>query len=115
MHDQPLDERIQMLVPVVRGLAAILRSDCKVTLHDVSRLPHSIVVIENSALSGRSVGDAPTDRVLRYLRSSDRGENVDLHIWTHEGRLLKSLTVTPCGTARASPSAFSVSPSTSLS
>lgn len=94
MLEQPLDARIQMLVPVVEGLAAMLGPDCEVALHDISRLPHSVVAIANGEITGRTVGDAPTDRMLRYLRSSDRSDSVHLHISAHEGRMLKSLAVT---------------------
>jgi len=68
--------------------------DCEVVLHDVGRLPHSIVAIENGAVSGRTVGDVPTDRMLRNLRRPDETQDVRLYLSSHEGRLLKSLAVT---------------------
>jgi len=43
---QVLDGRIQMFVPIVHGLAAMLGPDCKVALHDISRLPRSSFVLE---------------------------------------------------------------------
>ena len=51
---QPLDARLQALLPVVRGLAEMFGPDCEVVLHDVRRLPHSIVAIENGAVTGRT-------------------------------------------------------------
>ena len=56
---------------VVRGLAEMFGPDCEVVLHDVAQLPHSIVAIENGAVTGRTVGDVPTDRMLRSLRNAD--------------------------------------------
>src|SRR5665647_219012 len=91
---QPLDEHMQALLPIVRGLAEMFGPDCEVVLHDVRRLPHSIVAIENGAVSGRTVGDVPTDRMLRNLRSADETQDVRLYISSHDGKLLKSLAVT---------------------
>lgn len=94
MLTQPLDARLQALLPVVRGLARMFGPDCEVVLHDVTRLPHSIVAIENGGVSGRSVGAVPTDRMLRNLRSPDETQDVRLYISSHEGKILKSLAVT---------------------
>ena len=94
MRKQPLDERMRTLLPIVRGLAEMFGPDCEVVLHDVRRLPHSIVAIENGAVSGRTVGDVPTDRMLRNLRSADETQDVRLYISSHDGKILKSLAVT---------------------
>lgn len=94
LHKQSLDAHLQALMPIVQGLAEMLGSDCEVVLHDVRRLPHSIVAIENGAVSGRTVGDVPTDRMLRNLRSTDETQDVRVYVSSHEGRILKSLAVT---------------------
>jgi predicted transcriptional regulator YheO len=91
---QPLDARLQALLPIVRGLAQMFGPDCEVVLHDVGRLPHSIVAIENGGVSGRTVGDVPTDRMLRNLRSPDEEQDVRLYVSSHEGKIFKSLAVT---------------------
>jgi predicted transcriptional regulator YheO len=91
---QPLDARMQALLPVVQGLAEMFGPDCEVVLHDVGRLPHSIVAIENGAVTGRTVGDVPTDRMLRNLRNPDETQDVRLYVSSHDGRILKSLAVT---------------------
>jgi predicted transcriptional regulator YheO len=90
----PLDTRLRALLPVVRGLAEMFGPECEVVLHDVARLPHSIVAIENGSVTGRSVGDVPTDRMLRSLRNADESRDVRLYISSHEGKILKSLAVT---------------------
>src|SRR5665647_3062737 len=82
---QPLDARMQALLPIVQGLAEMFGADCEVVLHDVGRLPHSIVAIENGSLTGRTVGDGPTDRMLRNLRNSDEAQDVRLYISSHAG------------------------------
>jgi predicted transcriptional regulator YheO len=91
---QPLDARMQALLPIVRGLAAMFGPDCEVVLHDVRKLPHSIVAIENGGVTGRTVGDVPTDRMLRSLRNLDETQDVRLYISSHDGKILKSLAVT---------------------
>ena len=94
MIKQPLDARIQVLLPVVSGLAEMFGPDCEVVLHDTGKLPHSIVAIENGAVTGRAVGDVPTDRMLRNLRNPDEAHDVRLYISSHDGKILKSLAVT---------------------
>jgi predicted transcriptional regulator YheO len=91
---QPLDPRLQALLPIVRGLAELFGPECEVVLHDVRRLPHSIVAIENGGVTGRSTVDVPTDRMLRSLRNADESQDVRLYISSHEGKILKSLAVT---------------------
>jgi len=68
--------------------------ECEVVLHDLSLLPHSIVAIENGAVTGRTVGDVPTDRMLRNLRNTGEADDVRVYVSTHDGRILKSLAVT---------------------
>ena len=94
MPTQPLDARMQALLPIVRGLAEMFGPDCEVVLHDVRRLPHSIVAIENGDVTGRTVGDVPTDRMLRSLRNLEETQDVRLYVTSHDGKILKSLAVT---------------------
>jgi predicted transcriptional regulator YheO len=94
LPSQPLDSRMQALLPIVRGLAEMFGPDCEVVLHDVRRLPQSIVAIENGAVTGRAVGDVPTDRMLRSLRNLDETQDVRLYLTSHDGKILKSLAVT---------------------
>ena len=92
---QPLDPRMTALLPVVQGLAEMFGPDCEVVLHDLSRLPHSIVAIENGQVTGRTVGDVPTDLMLRTLRAAgDDTPDVRLYVTSSDGKILKSLAVT---------------------
>ncbi len=89
-----LDPRLKPFVPLIRGLAEMFGPDCEVVLHDIGRLPRSIVAIENGAVTGRDVGDVPTDRMLRSLRAaSEGGPDVRLYVTSSDGKVLKSLAV----------------------
>ena len=95
MATRPLDARMTALLPIVQGLAEMFGADCEVVLHDLSRLPHSIVAIENGHVTGRTVGDVPTDLMLRTLRSAgDETPDVRLYVTSSDGKILKSLAVT---------------------
>ncbi len=94
MVKQPLDARIEAILPIVRGLAEMFGPSCEVVLHDLTRLPRSIVAIENGSVTGRTVGGGPTDRMLRSLRNSDSSNDVRLYVSSHDGKIFKSLAVT---------------------
>lgn len=94
MVKHPLDPRLRPFLPLVRGLAEMFGPDCEVVLHDVGRLPRSIVAIENGAVTGRDVGDVPTDLMLRSLRAaSEGGPDVRVYVTSSDGKVLKSLAV----------------------
>lgn len=64
------DEKKHILlsyVPLMKFFAQQM-PDTEIVLHDVSNLDHSIIAIENSHISGRDVGGASTDLVLRILK-----------------------------------------------
>ncbi len=95
MVRQSLDPRMKPLLPLVQGLAEMFGNDCEVVLHDIGRLPHSIIAIENGHVTGRTVGDVPTDLMLRSLRqASEGGPDVRLYVTSSDGKVLKSLAVT---------------------
>jgi predicted transcriptional regulator YheO len=94
LAEQPQGVELKALVPVVRGLAEMLGRDCEVVLHDLGRLPHSIVAIENGSVTGRTLGDGPTDRMLRSLRHGEPTNDVRLYLSSHDGKIMKSLAVT---------------------
>ena len=54
-------------LPLIRFFAQQF-PDTEFVLHDVSRLDHSIIAIENSRFSNRAIGDSATDLVLRILK-----------------------------------------------
>jgi predicted transcriptional regulator YheO len=92
---QPLDARMVALLPIVQGLAEMFGPDCEVVLHDLSRLPHSIVAIENGHVTSRTTGNVPTDLMLKTLRGADDDtHDVRLYVSSSDGKILKSLAVT---------------------
>jgi predicted transcriptional regulator YheO len=91
-------------IPLMKFLAQ-QHPDTELVLHDVSRLESSIIAIENSHISGRSVGGPATDLVLRiiheesfsrrnftlpYTSTSDAGKflNSGTYFIKHEGELI---------------------------
>jgi predicted transcriptional regulator YheO len=91
---QPLDPRMKPWLPLVSGLAEMFGPGCEVVLHDLSLIPHSIVAIENGHVTGRTVGDVPSDVMLRSLRQADAVQDVRLYVSSSDGKILKSLAVT---------------------
>ena len=89
-----INSELASFVPVVEGLAELFGSNCEVVLHDVAAIPHSIVAIENGHVTGRRLGDVPTDQMLRSLRNVDKVPDVRLYVTSRDGKVLKSLAVT---------------------
>lgn len=83
---------LSALGPAVHALAAMLGPGNEVLLHDLSRLPDSIVAIAGD-LTGRTVGGPMTDLLLGLVR---RGTTQDLTNYeTHgpDGRAIRSSTL----------------------
>lgn len=82
---------------LAKGVAAQFGSNCEVVVHDLcSQDPTStIVAIENGHVSGRKVGDGPSDVVLKALRSdpSKLHDKLAYLTKTEDGKVLKSTTV----------------------
>lgn len=79
--------------PLVPVLAEALRPHTEVVLHDLSRLPNSIIAIGGS-ITGRQIGGPATDLGLRMFRSG----------WSDD--LLRYRTEGPDGTVMRSSSLF---------
>ena len=80
--------QLSVLKQVAAALAAQFGSNCEVVVHDLeSQDPaHSIVHIENGHVTGRKVGDGPSNVVLEQLLGGDLCR-------TDGGKVLKSSTV----------------------
>jgi predicted transcriptional regulator YheO len=90
-----VDPKLRGLVPLVRGLAEMFGPNCEVVLHDLAAMPQSIIAIENGHVTGRQIGDVPTDRMLHSLRNAEEGGgDVRLYVSSQDGKMLKSLAVT---------------------
>ena len=65
---------LETLRQMARGLAAQFGSNCEVVVHEISErsTSHSVVAIENGHVSGRKLGDGPSQVVLEQLGKEDR-------------------------------------------
>jgi predicted transcriptional regulator YheO len=90
---------LEMLRTVAKGIAAQFGRDCEVVVHELSEqaAEHSVVVLENGHVSGRKLGDGPSNAVLEQLsRPLDAGRSGDRYSYltrSPKGKLLKSSTV----------------------
>lgn len=79
---------VSLLMQLVEPLAQALPPTTEVVLHDLSKLPKSIVAIAGE-VTARKVGDPPTDVLLHFLRSGDESSLVGYRTELpggHEGR-----------------------------
>ena len=84
------------LKKLARGIAAQFGSDCEVVIHELGEqsAAHSIVAIENGHVSGRKIGDGPSQVVLEQLANGDtREDHLSYLTKTLDGKILKSSTV----------------------
>lgn len=93
MHQQQID----FLKRLARGVAAQFGDNCEVVVHDLrSSDPDStIVAIENGHITGRKVGDGPSNVVLKALRTdpSKLHDKLAYLTKTEDGKVLKSSTI----------------------
>ena len=89
--------QIEFYKRLAHGLALQFGPSCEIVVHDLETddLDHSIVVIENGHVSGRSLGDGPSHIVLESMHESsdeicDRAPYLTK---TADGKLLKSSTI----------------------
>ncbi len=91
-----IDEELDNLKRVLKMLAAQFGGNSEFVLHDLKReYEHTIVAIENNAITGRAVGDGGTNLGLEVLRNPPNA-NGDIYNYvskTAEGRLLRSSTM----------------------
>ena len=91
----PVNPKLRGFVPLVHGLAEMFGPNCEVILHDLAAMPNSVIAIENGHVTGRDVGDVPTDLMLRSLRNAQgSGSDVRLYVSSQDGKILRSLAVT---------------------
>ncbi|MFI9503734.1 aminotransferase class V-fold PLP-dependent enzyme [Nocardia sp. NPDC052566] len=80
------------LVPAVPGLAAMLGPGNEVLLHDLSRLPDSIIAIGGD-LTGRGVGGPMTDLLLGLVRRGTTHDRTNYRTHGPDGRPIRSSTL----------------------
>lgn len=88
---------LEALQRIAKGIAAQFGSNCEVVVHEVSNrsTSSSIVAIENGHVSGRALGDGPSQAVLEQLGSEELCPEDHLCYLTRtpDGKLLKSTTI----------------------
>ena len=89
---QDAEQILATLVSLVEPLSRTLPSDCEVVLHDLRRLPNSIVAIAGD-MTGRSVGGPATDLLLRNTSTGTIATAVGYETRLPDGRSLRSTTV----------------------
>jgi len=90
--EQYTDQVLATLAALVEPLSRTLPSDCEVVLHDLRRLPNSIVAIAGD-MTGRSVGGPATDLLLRKATAGTIATTVGYETRLPDGRSLRSTTV----------------------
>ena len=88
---------LQFLFRLAKALSAQFGPSCEVVVHDLSAEDpaHSIVHIENGHVTGRKVGDGPSNVVLEQIMShnEDPQDCLGYLCRTDGGKVLKSSTV----------------------
>lgn len=90
------NSRLEMLQQIAHALAVHFGESCEVVIHDLRQsADQSIVYIENGHLTGRKIGDAPSQVVLDAVRNSRRIQSDQLAYLTKTdtGRIFKSSTI----------------------
>lgn len=87
----PVPAALSALVPTVDSLAAALGPDTEVVVHDLSRLPNSIIAIAGS-LTGRQVGGPMTDLLLGLVRRGTTTDMPGYETYAPDGRAIWSST-----------------------
>ena len=93
-----LDQRMtECLKQIAKAVAAQFGNNCEVVLHDLNAgaIDHTVVAIENGHVTGRRVGDGPSQVVLEALHDEKgvSGDKLGYLTRTPEGKTLKSSTV----------------------
>lgn len=88
---------LDFLARLAKGVASEFGTNCEVVVHDLeSEDPDStIVAIENGHVSGRKLGDGPSNVVLKALKSdpSKLEDHLSYTTRTEDGRELRSSTI----------------------
>lgn len=94
------DKCIELLIPLVEGIAGAFGKNCEVVLHDLSNPAKSILKIANGHITGRNIGVPLTDlglQLYEQIKNGKKGPEGDLFVGyrtkTEQGRDLKSTTI----------------------
>ena len=81
--------RLTVLQQIAQDIAAEFGADCEVVIHDLKTQEpeHSIIYIVNGHVTGRNIGDGPSDAVFDGIRQKRRGDSAPAD---HNGYLMKT-------------------------
>lgn len=91
--------RLATLKQIADDIAALFGADCEVVIHDLKAQEpsSSIVYIVNGHVTGRSVGDGPSNAVFEAIRQQAKGQGIPRDqtgylMKTADGKILKCST-----------------------
>ena len=89
------ESELEALRRIARGIAAQFGSNCEVVVHEISErsTSHSVVAIENGHVSGRKLGDGPSQVVLEQIGKAHAEDHLCYLTRTPDGKLLKSTSI----------------------
>lgn len=84
--------RLTVLKQIARDLAFQFGPECEIVIHDLKTNDpeHSIVYIENGHVTGRGIGDGPSNAVLDATRHSSKKMANEEELKDHAGYLMKT-------------------------
>lgn len=88
---------LDFLTRLSHGLAEQFGENCEIVIHDISPnndVLSSIVSIENGHVTGRKIGDGPSQAVLDAIMGEERAEDhISYFTKTEDGKALRSTTI----------------------
>ncbi len=90
-----ISDSLDLLKPIIKGIAAQFGDSCEVVLHDLTKdYGSSIVAIENGHLTGRKVGDSGTNLGLEVIKGeTNAGDRYNYLTQTQDGKILRSSSI----------------------
>ena len=84
--------RLTVLKQIARDLASQFGPECEIVIHDLKTNDpeHSIVHIENGHVTGRGIGDGPSNAVFDVIRHNNKKKVKEEELKDHSGYLMKT-------------------------
>lgn len=86
-------DNLEFLKRVANGIAGQFGMGCEVVIHDLAGGDSTIIHIVNGHVSGRSIGDGPSEIVLKALKGEINEDHINYLTCVPGGRTLRSSTV----------------------
>ena len=90
-----IKDELSLFQKLLKGIAAQFGTQCEVVLHDYSEdYNHTIIAIENGAVTGRKVGDCGTNLGLEILRGLAKEEDQFGYLTqSKDGKVMRSSSI----------------------